>query len=243
MAELSFRRLRCRFVTEGNEVERLLYIRPFHLEHTDEKGRTLSVAGVPVFLQPPDTVLEGLFAGCGAVDRVFTHPRQTTALVVFAEASGCQKALITAKEGHVMQLTLPPPDRPCGLRGWVEEHKAVFPGNEVLKEKLDAWTVAYEAEEARRKAETSADEGWTVVERKPGRKKSKGDGISVGAVALEAAQERAQKTAKKQQQDLDFYRFMRKEEHLRNLVQLKRKFHEDVARVKEMRLQRKFKPY
>ena len=78
MAERSFRRLRCRFVTEGNEVERLLYVRPFHLEHADEKGRTLSVAGVPVFLQPPDIVLEGLFAGCGPVDRVLTHPRQVT---------------------------------------------------------------------------------------------------------------------------------------------------------------------
>lgn len=48
-----------------------------------------------------------------------------------------------------------------------------------------------------------------------GRKKTQGDGISVGAVAKEAAEARARKAAKKRQQDEAFYSFMRKEQRLK----------------------------
>lgn len=58
-----------------------------------------------------------------------------------------------------------------------------------------------------------AEDGWTVVVAKTGRKKTTDDtGISVGAVALEAAEDRGNKKRKKKADaSLDFYRFQRHE--------------------------------
>ena len=59
--------------------------------------------------------------------------------------------------------------------GWVEQHKALTPGNSELQKALDAWTEEFEAEEERRRQEAlkaMEDEGWTVVQRhKVGRRR------------------------------------------------------------------------
>lgn len=57
----------------------------------------------------------------------------------------------------------------------------------------------------------AAEDGWTVVVNKGGRKKTTDDsGIAVGAVALEAAAEHAKKK-QKTEVAVDFYRFQRRE--------------------------------
>ena len=57
-----------------------------------------------------------------------------------------------------------------------------------------------------------AEDGWTVVVAKPGRKKTTDEtGLSVGAVALEAAETGNKKRKKKADAALDFYRFQRHE--------------------------------
>jgi hypothetical protein len=58
-----------------------------------------------------------------------------------------------------------------------------------------------------------AEDGWTVVVAKTGRKKTTDEtGLSVGAVALEAAEDRGNKKRKKKADAaLDFYRFQRHE--------------------------------
>lgn len=52
--------------------------------------------------------------------------------------------------------------------GWVEEHKAQFPGNEVLQKQIDDWTEEHEAEEEAKKqsAQVAVEDGWTLVTRK-----------------------------------------------------------------------------
>ena len=53
--------------------------------------------------------------------------------------------------------------------GLVEDHKACFPGNAVLRKRLDDWTEAFEAEEDRRRheaADAQEEQGWTVVKRR-----------------------------------------------------------------------------
>ena len=53
--------------------------------------------------------------------------------------------------------------------GLVEDHKACFPGNAVLRKRLDDWTEAFEAEEERRRREAAGaqeEQGWTVVKRR-----------------------------------------------------------------------------
>ena len=53
--------------------------------------------------------------------------------------------------------------------GLVEDHKACFPGNAVLRKRLDDWTEAFEAKEERRRREAAGaqeEQGWTVVKRR-----------------------------------------------------------------------------
>ena len=53
--------------------------------------------------------------------------------------------------------------------GLVEAHKACFPGNSVLRKRLDDWTEDFEAEQARKRREAAAaqeKQGWTVVKRR-----------------------------------------------------------------------------
>lgn len=51
----------------------------------------------------------------------------------------------------------------------MEAHKACFPGNAVLRQRLDDWTEEFEAGEAQKKRDAAAaqeEQGWTVVKRR-----------------------------------------------------------------------------
>jgi inositol hexakisphosphate/diphosphoinositol-pentakisphosphate kinase/ribosomal RNA-processing protein 7 len=92
--------------------------------------------------------------------------------------SSCADALV-AKAGPTHQVA--PRDVVCTQLGmtccwplpsfhaaWVEEHKALKPGNTELQQALDEWMEGWEAEEERRRAEAlkaQEDDGWTVVQR------------------------------------------------------------------------------
>ncbi len=85
---------------------------------------------------------------------------------------------------------------------------------------LDLWLLVYTQQvscitgclQAKRDREAAAaEDGWTVVVNKGGRKKNTDEsGISVGAVDVTAATERAKKKQRKEG-ILDFYRFQRRE--------------------------------
>jgi Ribosomal RNA-processing protein 7 (RRP7) C-terminal domain len=106
------------------------------------------------------------------------HPRKTSAVVVFRGKEGTKSALSVASKGSVVQAQAlkAADEHAVGLRAYVEEHKSLYPGNEQLSRELDAWMEAFEEEEERkRQAAEQADDGWTVVTRKPGRKRKQGD--------------------------------------------------------------------
>ena len=175
-------------------------------------------------------------------------------MVSYASPSSLTELLALAKGDAPLVANLPPPETPFGLKAWVEDHKAAFPGNDALQKnvsgrgggdgvgggsrereraptpapspptlppphphpppikQLDSWVADYEDEEARRKAAAAAaaaEDGWTVVVRHGGRKKTSGDGVSVGAVAPAVAAAALQ--AKQAKQESDFYRFQRRE--------------------------------
>ena len=71
--------------------------------------------------------------------------------------------------GRCLQSRSPsPPFAPRLAAGWVEQHKALKPGNAELQAALDEWMGEFEAEEERRRAEALAvqqDDGWTLVQR------------------------------------------------------------------------------
>ena len=64
---------------------------------------------------------------------------QISALVVFEQAKGCADALAAANAGATVDYDVPEPEGPYGVKAWLLEHQAQFPGNEILGAQLDEW--------------------------------------------------------------------------------------------------------
>ena len=64
---------------------------------------------------------------------------QTSAIVVFEQAEGRANVLSAAAAGATVDYEVPEPDRPYGVKAWLLEHQAQFPGNKVLGAQLDEW--------------------------------------------------------------------------------------------------------
>ena len=114
--------------------------------------------------------------------QVQQHPTKTSAIVLFSDPTGCKEALEAAKTNAIVELPEQLSDDHAlathGLRARVEQHKQLYPGNEVLQKQLDQWMADFEAQEERQKREAeaaaAADEGWTVVTKRAGRKRKAG---------------------------------------------------------------------
>jgi Ribosomal RNA-processing protein 7 (RRP7) C-terminal domain len=112
--------------------------------------------------------------------QVQVHPKHTSAVAVYKATSGADAALRAARKGTTVEFLLgPSPEAvgPTGLRKLVQEHKAQYPGNEVLLKHLNEWMAAFEEREAEKQREAeapAADDGWTVVTRNGGRKRKQG---------------------------------------------------------------------
>ena len=114
--------------------------------------------------------------------QVQVHPKQTSALVVFDSTKPCHAALATCKQHTVLDFPISEDDdddddEPAGLRAMVHAHKSQFPGNQVLQKQLDAWMAAYEDAETKKRQEAesaAAEDGWTVVTKRAGRKRKHG---------------------------------------------------------------------
>lgn len=133
-----------------------------------------------------------------------------------------------------------------GMKKWIAEYRAKRPGLHVLQEQIDDFMAEFDAreEQAKRDREAAAaEDGWTVVVNKGGRKKNTDEsGISVGAVDVTAATERAKKKQRKEG-ILDFYRFQRREARRNEVLELQQKFEEDKKRIAKMKAARKFRPF
>lgn len=230
---------------------RYLFVKP----HTNENGtpddRTLFVAGLPVYLD--EKALLQLFSGHGDIEQAAIHGSRLSGLIRFSKKSSLKSVRKACAKGLVTQLDLEPTYTTSGhwgLRAWVESHKSEKPGNDVLQAELDRWMEEYEAEEEekRRKAlEASQEDGWTVVQRHKGRKKSSSDGgkagpTVVGAVAVAAARSIANRKSIKTEYS-DFYRFQQREKRRNELVELREKFEQDKRRLAELKSMRNFKPF
>jgi len=140
------------------------------------------------------------------------------------------------------------PDALRGMKKWIGNYKAKRPGVEVLQRQIDQWMADYDEREQqteRDREDAEAEDGWTVVVAKTGRKKTTDDtGISVGAVALEAAEDRGnKKRRKKADAALDFYRFQRHEARRNEVLELQERFQEDKKRIAQLKAARKFRPF
>jgi ribosomal RNA-processing protein 7 len=186
----------------GSNVPKHLYIKA-HEGKGDEhsKGVALFVAGIPQ--QLTESRLYSLFEVFGTVNKarppalqpssspcidqcqeililqVVVHPKRTSSIVLFHEACALTAALSAGRQGTVVELPEDKDDEgPSeGLRAMVEAHKARYPGNTVLQKQLDEWMEAFELEEERKRKEAeeaAAEDGWTVITKRAGRKRKQG---------------------------------------------------------------------
>ncbi|EFJ17932.1 hypothetical protein SELMODRAFT_420728 [Selaginella moellendorffii] len=149
-----------------------------------------------------------------------------------------------------------------GMEKWIAEYNARRPGIHVLQEQLDSFIADYEEreEQARKERQVAASgDGWTVVTRQKGKRRSADatSGIAVGAVHAAVAA-----NAEKKTQGLDdFYKFQKRDSHRNGnettdmlpfltlacdsseVAQLQLKFQEDKKKIAQMRAARKFRPY
>ncbi|KAL3157690.1 hypothetical protein ABBQ32_012126 [Trebouxia sp. C0010 RCD-2024] len=226
---------------ESSSTVRYLYLK--HSESTEGTGTALFVAGLGV--SHDEAVLSELFSVFGSVRQVAVHANKTSALIVFKNTISVKKALKTAAEGKSLQFQFSEPTAKFGLKGWVEKHKAKTPGNRALQQQLDEWMEEWEASEKQRHdtaAAAATDEGWTVVTKQRGRRKSTDQsGTSVGSVAATVAA--AAQSRKAPKQLLDFYRFQARDRRRNNVMELQQQFEQDKKKIAEWKASRRFKPY
>lgn len=184
-------------------VQRCLYVkRHEHSDHESEQSAALFVAGIPIKLED---CLDEVFGAFGSVEQVHArltdlksaanvprntssvqvqlHPRRTSAVIVFSQQNTVSKVLAAAKKGALVAFATnnqATDQHPTGLRKYVEVQKARCPGNDKLEQELNSWMVAFEeSEERKRRAleAAAADDGWTLVTRKAGRKRKNGEAM------------------------------------------------------------------
>lgn len=100
----------------GPAVTRHLYIKQ-HASPADglPKERALFVAGIPAALQGPPLV--ELFARYGEVERAALHGSRVSAVLLYRAAEGLAALLKAAAKRRPLELRLPEPQGPCGLKG------------------------------------------------------------------------------------------------------------------------------
>lgn len=214
-------------------------------ENNPSPAHALFVTGLPLGVATED--LLQLFSCFGTISTLALHPSQVSGILVYDQEAACSKALSAAAGGAVLELTPAEPSGATGLKGWLQGHKAAFPGTQVLQHQLDEWMEEFDAREARKLAavaDAAADDGWTVVKRHKGRQtNSDGDGISMGGISSAVAVAAGKKAEEGSRQLLPhFYRFQRREKRRDELLELREQFEADKKKVQELKAARKFKP-
>lgn len=107
---------------------------------------------------------------------------------------------------------------------------------------MDRWMEEYERKEEEEKEmkriNDEQEQGWTVVTRKRGRKKTTDEhGLAVGAVSVAAATS-ARKKSKTQGEMTHLYRFHKKEKRREELILLRERFEADKKRIAQMKAER-----
>lgn len=100
----------------GPAVTRYLYVKQ-HASAADglPKERALFIAGIPAAFQGPPLV--ELFARFGEVERAALHGSGVSAVLLYHAAEGLAALLKAAAKGRPLEIRLPEPQGPCGLKG------------------------------------------------------------------------------------------------------------------------------
>ncbi|PPQ78911.1 hypothetical protein CVT25_002371 [Psilocybe cyanescens] len=174
----------------------------------------------------------------------------SSAYVIFLDSSSLDRALASTSKPRAWPSS---DEEPSGLSHYRALYDALRPPLDAVRAFADSSIEVYEYELAKsrqkskyRKGEAIVDDdGFTLVTRGGAYGKTLGGGVGVASKTFqrsgESARNRHHKKEKKEKEG--FYAFQKAEKQRSGLIELKRKWEEDKAKVEKLKASRRFKPY
>ncbi|EKM60070.1 uncharacterized protein PHACADRAFT_115510 [Phanerochaete carnosa HHB-10118-sp] len=174
--------------------------------------------------------------------------------VVFLDASSLTRALSAAPPNTKPRPWPRDPDAPSGLAHYVALHASRRPPLDAVKAHADSWMTHFEHAQTKRRhaskykqgeAQVDAD-GFTLVTRGGAYGQTLGGGVAIASKRFQqtgAASKRGRKQKKESKEKESFYAFQVHEKKRKELMDLKKKWEEDKAKVEKLKESRKFRPY
>ncbi|THH30089.1 hypothetical protein EUX98_g4094 [Antrodiella citrinella] len=184
------------------------------------------------------------------------HRTGSTAHIIFTDASSLPRALAFSKKDR----SWPNDDEcPIGLSHYASLYASLRPPLDVVKAHADSYMELFDYEQEKKKQKSRYrkgeaivdDDGFTLVTRGGAYGQTVGGGVGVASKQFQNAVRRGEKpmgnrvrNKKKDPVQKDtFYAFQIHEKKRNELIELKRKWEEDKAKVEKMKSSRTFRPY
>ncbi|KAJ3506805.1 hypothetical protein NLJ89_g6661 [Agrocybe chaxingu] len=174
-----------------------------------------------------------------------------SAHVIFLDSSSLERALASASKPRAWPTSS---EEPSGLSHYQALYSSLRPPLDSVRAYADSFLEVHEYNLAKqrqkskyRKGEAIVDEdGFTLVTRGGAYGQTLGGGVGVASKRFQrsgqtTSRSRGQKKEKKEK--AGFYAFQRAEKQRSELMELKRKWEEDKAKVEQLKASRRFKPY
>ncbi|TFY83113.1 hypothetical protein EWM64_g896 [Hericium alpestre] len=189
--------------------------------------------------------------------------------IVFTDASSIDRVLALSKPSKGQKAPQPRPwpisdDAPHGLAHYTALYDTLRPPLDTVRQHADTFMELYDYNEAERKralqkeskyrkGEALVDEdGFTLVTRGGAYGQAVGGGVSVASKKWQSGQAKSKDGAgggggkrkrKEKQEKTGFYAFQQHEKKRKELMDLKKRWEEDKAKVEKLKSSRKFRPY
>ncbi|KAK2465913.1 hypothetical protein APHAL10511_001554 [Amanita phalloides] len=176
-----------------------------------------------------------------------------TAHIVFLDVSSLDRLFSVAAPSK--PRTWPTSEEPLGLSHYTAQYVALRPPLDAVKEHADSYirVYDYELQKARHKSKFRAGEaivdedGFTLVARGGSYGRTLGGGVGVASKKFQQTHEASEKGARARRKAGEdkggFYAFQKAEKQRSALIELKKKWEEDKAKIEKLKESRRFKPY
>ncbi|KAG6890105.1 hypothetical protein C0995_012055 [Termitomyces sp. Mi166 len=179
------------------------------------------------------------------------RPAGRSAHIVFLDTSSLQRALSSATKPRPWPTIS---EEPSGLIHYTSLYDLLRPPLDAVKEHADSSILVYEynLQKSKQKSEYRKgeaivdDDGFTLVTRGGAFGKTLGGGMGVASKHFQRTgqtSKRNRNAKKEAKEKTDFYAFQKAEKQRSELMNLKKRWEEDKAKVEALKASRRFKPY
>ncbi|EGN95846.1 hypothetical protein SERLA73DRAFT_187069 [Serpula lacrymans var. lacrymans S7.3] len=185
-------------------------------------------------------------------------PLSTTQLRTLRNTGGCahvifldSSALDKAISGPIKPKSWPTSEEPRGLTHYMALHDSCRPPLDTVRAHADSAIELYDYEQAKnkqqaayRKGEAVVDEdGFTLVTRGGAYGQTLGGGVGVANKKFQETGKMNNRKKKEGKEKESFYAFQKAEKQRKAIVDIKKNWEADKARIEKLKESRKYKPY